>query len=117
MEQIRVSVGVLWSAALFVVGLMVDCFFFVLLLFLWSSENKDGKLSKKEFSNLDTDGDGAVDRDELMAFMHKELGYEVCQGENSFAETVLRMGGDADHDGVLTWDEVQKMHRSKVHVV
>jgi hypothetical protein len=89
-------------------------FFFVLLLFLWSSENKDGKLSKTEFSNLDTDGDGAVDRDELMAFMHKELGYEVCQGENSFAETVLRMGGDADHDGVLTWDEVQKMHRSKV---
>ena len=95
---------------------MLKGFFFVVscFLFLLSSENKDGILSKKEFSNLNTDGNGAVDRDELMAFMHKKLGYEVCQGENSFAETVLRMGGDADHDGVLTWNELQKMHRSKV---
>jgi hypothetical protein len=45
-----------------------------------------------------------------MEFMSQELGFYICKDETNFAEAVLRMGGDANKDGKLTWTELQRMH-------
>ena len=82
-------------------------------LAVWNKldSNHDGAVSKEEYRAIDTDGNGEISQAELMAFMHKELGHEVCMKEAHFAEAVLRMAGDSDKDGVLTWRELQKMHK------
>ena len=76
---------------------------------LWSAldKNHDGKIDHSEFDKLDLDRSGKVDAMELMAFMHKELGFDVCELENSFARFVIAAGGDADQDGKLSYEEVQ----------
>ncbi len=45
-----------------------------------------------------------------MEFMSQELGFHICKDETNFAEAVLRMGGDANKDGKLTWTELQRIH-------
>ena len=39
--------------------------------------------------------------------MNKELGFDVCELENSFARLVIAAGGDADQDGKLSYEEMQ----------
>jgi len=67
--------------------------------------NADGVIDEEEFKALDINGDGGVCAQELMSFMHHELGFEVVSGESSFAEHVLRIAGDGDRDGKLSWEE------------
>ena len=76
---------------------------------LWSAldRNHDGKIDHSEFDKLDLDRSGKVDASELMAFMHKELGFDVCESENSFARFVIAAAGDADQDGKLSYEEMQ----------
>ena len=90
---------------------MNNIFFFLnFSCWWWWSENHDGKVSKEEYFAIDKDNNGFIDRNELMEFMSQELGFHICKDETNFAEAVLRMGGDANKDGKLTWTELQRMH-------
>ena len=82
---------------------------------VWKSldKNHDGTISAEEFMALDENMDGHVNAQELMKYMNKELGFDIVDGENSFASFVLRAGGDFDEDGNLTWDEFRKAHLGK----
>ena len=75
--------------------------------------NNDGKVSRDEYRALDSNNDGKVDQQELIEFMHQELGYAVDSGEVHFASHVLKIAGDANNDKILTWKEFHKMEEKR----
>ena len=75
--------------------------------------NNDGKVSRDEYRALDSNNDGKVDQQELIEFMHQELGYAVDSGEVHFASHVLKIAGDANNDNILTWKEFHKMEEKR----
>ena len=61
-----------------------------------------------KFEKLDLDGSGKVDSNEVMNFMHRCLGFDVCEKETSFARMVIAAGGDTNNDGKISFEEIQR---------
>jgi len=74
----------------------------------------DGKISVAELKQFDKDGDGVIDRSELMAALER-IGFTASKDEFGFIKEVLKAAGDADGDSKLTRAEIneswEKKHR------
>ena len=68
----------------------------------------DGEVTTEELKALDIDGDGKLSKDELRTALGKVLGFSTIEGQNVLLDYVLTTGGDADDDGELTLEELNK---------
>eukprot|EP00928_Gymnodinium_smaydae_P079027 TRINITY_DN6304_c1_g1_i4.p1 TRINITY_DN6304_c1_g1~~TRINITY_DN6304_c1_g1_i4.p1 ORF type:complete len:1075 (-),score=189.10 TRINITY_DN6304_c1_g1_i4:27-3251(-) len=69
---------------------------------LASKDAEETELLKKEFAKLDTSGDGSLDKQEIAALMSRPVLSQVL-GQRDAAQLMDLM--DADHDGLITWEE------------
>ena len=95
----------------------VGCDFLLLKLFasdiwkrLWNvlDADNDGVVTSNELKTLDLDGDGYLSQEELMTAMKNILGFSTHEGQYTLIKRVLSAGGDTDHDGKLSLDEINQ---------
>ena len=69
----------------------------------------DGEVTTEELKVLDIDGDGKLSKDELRAAISKVVGLSTIEGQDALLDYVLDAAGDADKDGQLTVDEINRL--------
>merc|ERR1719326_832970 len=67
-------------------------------------ENFSAEVLRREFAEMDTDGSGSLDTDELLAVFNR-LGKEVKRGTIA---NLVRLA-DEDGNGTIEWDEFAKI--------
>ena len=70
--------------------------------------DSDGLISKEELSSVDSDGDGKLSRKEIAQLL-RNIGFMVDDEELSFVDCIMDAAGDIDHDGFLTYEELNKL--------
>lgn len=72
-----------------------------------------GSISAQELKAVDTNGDGFVDKGELVEALVKLGGFKATHDELSFIDQVLAVAGDVDRDGRLSLNEINGMLSSR----
>merc|ERR1712113_665231 len=79
---------------------------------IWDVLDTDhsGNISLEELRQCDKNGDGQIDRAEMMACIHEIAGFTTHEDETAFVDVVLSEAGDFDANKELTLEEMNTQH-------
>ena len=71
----------------------------------------DGIITNEEIKKFDKDQDGSISREEVREAITEVLGMSSHEHENMFLDYVMTTGGDTNHDGKLTLEELNNSNK------